>query len=272
LRILLTGRNGQVGAELERALAALGEVVATDRSTLNLQDPEDICKGVRAARPGVIVNAGAYTAVDKAETERAAATQVNALAPGVLGEEAKRAGALLVHYSTDYVFDGTKAAPYSEDDAPNPLGHYARTKLEGEHALAASGCRHLILRTSWVYGPRAANFYQLIARKAAANEPMRMVDDQTSVPTPAGFLAFYTRELLQRQVQGLIHLVPSGQATRFEFACEVARKMKSASKIEPARTAEFPSAAQRPAYSVLDNRRATALLGRALPGWRDLLP
>jgi dTDP-4-dehydrorhamnose reductase len=269
LRILLTGRNGQVGAELARTLEG---VVATDRESLNLALPAEIARAVREVKPDVILNAGAYTAVDKAEAERAAATQVNAVAPGVLGEEAKRAGALLVHYSTDYVFDGTKDAPYREDDAPNPLGHYARTKLEGERAVAASGCRHLILRTSWVYGPRAANFYQLIARKAAANEPMRMVDDQTSVPTPAGFLAQETAVLLKTDFSGILHLVPSGQATRYEFALEVSKRMGSASRIERAGTAEFPSAARRPAYSVLDNRRAAALLGRALPGWRELLP
>jgi dTDP-4-dehydrorhamnose reductase len=269
LRILLTGRNGQVGAELARTLEG---VVATDRSSLNLALPAEIVRVVREVKPDVILNPAAYTAVDKAEEERAAATQVNAVAPGVLGEEAKRAGALLVHYSTDYVFDGAKGAPYGEDDAPGPLSHYAHTKLEGERAVAASGCRHLILRTSWVYGPRAANFYQLIARKAAADEPMRMVDDQTSVPTPAGFLAFQTLDLIKRKAEGLLHLVPSGQATRFEFARAVAQKMQSSSKIEPARTAEFPSAARRPAYSVLDNRRAAALLGRALPGWRELLP
>ena len=269
MRILLTGRNGQVGAELERALEG---VVATDRQSLDLARSAEIVRVVRELKPDVILNAAAYTAVDKAETERAAATQVNAVAPGVLGEEARRAGALLVHYSTDYVFDGAKGAPYAEDDAPVPLSHYARTKLDGERAVAASGCRHLIVRTSWVYGPRAANFYQIIARKAAANEPMRMVDDQTSVPTPAGFLAQQTVALLKTDFSGTVHLVPSGEATRFEFASAVAKKMQSTSRIEPARTAEFPSAARRPGYSVLDNRRAAALLGRALPGWRDLLP
>jgi dTDP-4-dehydrorhamnose reductase len=269
LRVLLTGRSGQLGSELERLL---DEVVATDRATLDLEDNDAIRERVREVRPQVIVNAAAYTAVDRAESERELAMQVNAVAPGVLAEEAKRAGALLVHYSTDYVFDGAKRSPYTEDDAPNPLSHYARSKLEGERAVAASGCRYLTLRTSWVYGPRATNFYQIIRRKADAGEPMRMVDDQTSVPTPAAFLARQTRALLQADFSGLLHLVPSGHATRYEFALHVVKTTGSRSRVEPARSGEFPSAAARPAWSVLDNRRAAALLGGALPGWRELVP
>jgi dTDP-4-dehydrorhamnose reductase len=188
----------------------------------------------------------------------------------VLGEEAKRLGALLVHYSTDYVFDGEKRSPYTEDDAPNPISYYASTKLEGERAIAASGCRYLILRISWVYGPRASNFYQVIARKAAAGEAMRMVDDQTSVPTPSAFVAQYTPLLLQHD--GIVPLVPSGLATRYEFAREVVRAMQSGSKVERARTADFPTPARRPVYSVMDNRKATALLGAPLPDWKSLLP
>src|SRR5688500_1481120 len=142
----------------------MGEVIATDRTTLDLADSDVVRRVVRDTKPDVIVNAAAYTAVDKAEAERERAAQANAIAPGVLGEEAKRLGALLVHYSTDYVFDGNKRSPYTEDDAPNPLSHYARTKLDGERAITQSGSRHLILRTSWVYGPRAANFYRIILR------------------------------------------------------------------------------------------------------------
>jgi len=270
LRILLTGRNGQVGWELERALPALGELIATDRSTLDLSDADAIRRIVREAKPQLIVNAAAYTAVDRAETERDAAIQVNAVAPGVLAGEAKRLGALLVHYSTDYVFDGEKRSPYLENDRPNPISHYAFTKLEGERTVAASGCRHLILRTSWVYGPRASNFYQIIRRKAEANEAMRMVDDQTSVPTGSAFLATQTIALLRTMTEGLLHLVPSGQATRYEFAREVVTAGASRSAVEPARTADFPSSARRPVYSVLDNRRAAALLG-ALPAWKEVL-
>jgi dTDP-4-dehydrorhamnose reductase len=270
LRILLTGRSGQVGWELERALPALGELIATDRQALDLADAGVIRRTVREVKPELIVNAAAYTAVDRAEAERDAAIQVNAVAPGVLAQEAKRLGALLVHYSTDYVFDGEKRSPYVETDRPNPISHYAFTKLEGERAVASSGCRNLILRTSWVYGPRASNFFQIIRRKAEANETMRMVDDQTSVPTGSAFLATQTIALLRRGTEGLLHLVPSGQATRYEFAREVVTAGGSRSKVEPARTADFPSSARRPVYSVLDNRRAAALLG-ALPTWRDIL-
>ena len=271
MRILLTGRNGQVGWELERALPALGDLIATDHTGLNLENKDDVRRVVREVRPDLIVNAAAYTAVDKAESERERAMQVNAVAPGLFGDEAKRLGALLVHYSTDYVFGGEKRSPYTEDDTPNPVSHYAQTKLAGERAIAESGCRYLILRTSWVYGPRAANFYQVIARKAVAGESMRMVDDQTSVPTPSTFAAGYTLALLRKGASGVLHLVPSGKATRYEFAREVVKVMDSRSKVEPARTAEFPTPAQRPVYSALDNRKAAALLGGALPDWQSLL-
>jgi dTDP-4-dehydrorhamnose reductase len=271
LKILLTGRNGQIGWELERALPVLGEVVATDRKTLDLTDPDAIRRVVRAAKPGMIVNAAAYTAVDKAESERELATQVNGVAPGLFGEEAKRLGALLVHYSTDYVFDGEKRTPYTEDDQPGPLSHYAHTKLQGEKAIAGSGCRHLTLRTSWVYGPRASNFYQIIRRRAAAGEPMRMVNDQTSVPTTSAFVASHTTELLRVKAEGLLHLVPSGQATRYEFAYEVVRVLGSKSPVQAARSADFPTAARRPAYSVMSNAAAARLLGCDLPHWREML-
>ena len=271
MRILLTGRNGEVGWELGRALPRIGEVIATDRATLDLADSDAVRRMVRDIAPDVIVNAAAYTAVDKAEAERELAAVINAIAPAVLGEEARRLGALLLHYSTDYVFDGDKRSPYTEDDAPNPLNHYARTKLEGERAIATSGCRHLILRTSWVYGPRTRNFYRIIADKARANEPMRMVDDQTSVPTPSSLLAETTTYLMSKGTEGLLHLVPSGQATRYEFACEVVRVMGSRSPVGHARTEEFPAPARRPAYSVLDNRAAVSALGRALPSWQSAL-
>jgi len=268
LRILLTGRGGQVGAELARMLEG---VAATDRAALDLADAEAIRRVIRDIKPEVIINAAAYNAVDRAESEQELALRVNGAAPGVMAEEAKRLGALLVHYSTDYVFDGAKGSPYVEGDAPKPLSAYGNSKLEGEERVRASGCRHLILRTSWVYGPRAANFYQVIRRKAQAGEPMRMVDDQTSVPTSSTFLASHTAILLKAGATGLLHLVPSGQATRHEFACEVVRALRSASRVDPARTADFPTAARRPVYSVLDNRRVVDLLGRPLPDWRELL-
>ena len=268
MRILLTGRTGQVGWELERALQALGEVIATDRATLDLSNAEAIRKKLKEVKADIIVNAAAYTAVDQAESEPQLAMQVNGVAPGVLAEEAKRLGALLVHYSTDYVFDGTKPSPYLETDVPNPLSVYGRTKLSGERAVQASGCRHLILRTSWVYGPRGKNFYRTIAAKAVAGERLRVVDDQRGVPTTSRFLAEETIALLQKDANGLLHLVPSGATTWYGFAREIVRQKI---ELEPIKTSEFPTVARRPANSVLDNRKAVAILGRPLRDWQSLL-
>jgi dTDP-4-dehydrorhamnose reductase len=271
LKILLTGRSGQVGWELERALRPLGTVMATDRGTLDLASSDAIRRVVREVKPDLIVNAAAYTAVDKAESELGLALQINGLAPGVMAEEAKRLGALLVHYSSDYVFDGRKSAPYTEDDVPNPLGVYGRSKLEGDQRIRASGCRHLILRTSWVYGPRGKNFYLTIARKAAAGEALRVVNDQHGVPTTSGFLAESTVALLRKEATGLVNLVPSGETTWFDFAREIVRLAGSPSIVEPISTDQFPTAARRPGYSVLDKARVEKTLGRALPDWRSAL-
>lgn len=268
MKILLTGRDGQVGWELERALPALGEVVATDRNTLDLADSGAIRRVVREAKPEVIVNAAAYTAVDKAESEPEAAMRVNGTAPGVLAEEAKQLGALLVHYSTDYVFDGSKATPYTEDDSPHPVSAYGRTKLAGERAVQASGCRYLILRTSWVYGLRGKNFYRTIAAKAAAGERLRVVDDQRGVPTTSRFLAEGTVALLKKDATGLLHLVPSGETTWYGFAREIVGQKV---ELQPIKSGEFPSATHRPANSVLDNRKAASVLGRPFPDWQSLL-
>lgn len=272
MRVLLIGKNGQLGHELARSLpAVMEEVVATDRAQLELTDLDAVRRKIRDVRPSLIVNASAYNAVDRAEDESRLAMAVNAVAPGVLAEEAKRLDALLVHYSTDYVFDGGKRSPYVEEDAPAPLSAYGASKLAGERAVQSSASRYLLLRTSWVYGPRANNFYAVVKRKADSAEPMRMVDDQTSVPTPASFLAATTIALLDKDCAGLMHLVPSGVATRWEFAREIVRLSGSRSEVQPARTADFPSAARRPAYSAMSNARASAALGRALPDWRELL-
>ena len=271
MRILLTGRAGQVGWELEQALPLLGTVIATDRARLDLADAGAIQRKLREVKPDLIVNAAAYTAVDKAESEPGPAMQANGIAPGVMAEEAKRLGALLVHYSTDYVFDGTKALPYTEDDAPNPVSSYGKTKLAGERAVQASGCRHLILRTSWVYGPRGRNFYRTIAAKAAAGERLRVVADQHGVPTTSRFLAEETVALLRKDASGMLHLVPSGETTWHGFAQEILRQTGSTSDLEAIKTNEFKTAARRPANAVLDNRRAAAILGRPLPDWKSLL-
>ena len=261
MKVLLTGRNGQVGWELERQL---DDVVATDRNAIDLADPDRIRDFVRKTDPKVIINAAAYTAVDKAESEKDLAMRVNGIAPGILAEEAKRLGALLVHYSTDYVFDGKKQAPYVEDDKPNPLSAYGASKLEGEKRIRASGCRHLILRTSWVYAARGRNFFLTIKN---AGKPLRVVDDQRGVPTSSRFLAERTVSLIDGNAEGLLHLVPSGETTWYGFAREI---LGPKADLTPISTAEYPTAARRPANSVLDNARARKALG-ALPDWREVL-
>jgi dTDP-4-dehydrorhamnose reductase len=261
VKVLLTGRSGQVGWELERLLE---EVVATDRATLDLAG-EGIPAFVAKAKPEVIINAAAYTAVDKAESEKDLAMRVNGIAPGILAEQAKRLGALLVHYSTDYVFDGEKKSPYVEADETGPLNAYGESKLEGEKRIRASGCRHLILRTSWVYAPRGRNFFLTMKN---AKQPLRVVDDQRGVPTSSRFLAEYTLSLIRKNAEGLLHLVPSGETTWYGFARAI---LGEGAAITPIRSSEYPTPARRPANSVLDNRKAQALLGQPLPDWRAVL-
>ena len=271
MRILLTGRNGQVGWELERVLPAFGGLIATDRSTLDLAAPDGLRRRVRDLKPDVIVNAAAYTAVDKAESEPKLAMQINGVAPGVLAEEAKRLDALLVHYSTDYVFDGDKASPYLEDDAPNPINVYGRSKLEGEQRIAATGCRFLMLRTSWVYAPRGKNFFLTIARKVRAGEDLRVVDDQRGVPTEAKFLAETTVAMLGANTEGLFHLVPRGDTTWHGFATQIAQRLGSGRPIQAIGSSDYPTPARRPTNSVLDNRKLSRVLARPLPAWPSLL-
>jgi dTDP-4-dehydrorhamnose reductase len=276
LRILLTGRNGQVGWELERQLPSLGEVIATDRSTLDLADPDAIRRAVREAKPDVIVNAAAYTAVDKAESEPELAVAINARAPEIFAEEAKRTGALLVHFSTDYVFDGLKRAPYAEDDLPNPLSVYGRSKLEGERCILSSGCRTLVLRTSWVYAPRARNFLLAIARKVAAGEPLRVVNDQRGVPNSASFLAASTARVLRRLVEAplplpLYHLSAVGSATWHDFAVRIVARLKPGTPVAAVSTRDYGLLAARPAYAVLDAARLSSDAQLVMPSWEELV-
>lgn len=272
MRILLTGASGQVGWELARRLPELGELVATDRASLDLADAAAIRRVLRDVKPGLVINAAAYTAVDRAESEPGLAHAVNATAPAVLAEEAKRLGALLVHYSTDYVFDGEKRSPYTEDDAPHPLNAYGRTKLAGEEAVRASGCRYLLLRASWVYAERGRNFLLAIARKARAGEPLRVVDDQTGVPTSAAFLAETTVRILGRaeHPEGLYHLAPTGSTTWCGFARAIVERLGVNATVTPIRTADYPTPARRPAYSVLDSSRARAAFGLPAADWREV--
>lgn len=270
MRILLTGRNGQVGWELEHALPAVGEVIATDRTNLNLEISEAVREVVREVKPQVIVNAAAYTAVDRAESDYDLAMWVNGIAPGVLGQEATRLGALLVHYSTDYVFDGEASSAYIETDAPNPVNAYGRTKLEGEKRIVASGCRYLILRTSWVYAPRGRNFFVTIAKKLQAREDLRVVNDQYGVPTEAKFVADITEALLRDATEGIFHVVPSGSTTWHGFASEIAKRLGSNELIQPIASHEYPTPARRPRNSVLNNTQLVRRLG-VFPDWRSFL-
>jgi dTDP-4-dehydrorhamnose reductase len=274
--ILVTGAQGQMGFELARLLVPLGEVVATDRSQLDLADPDAIVAAMRGARPAVVVNAGAYTAVDRAETEGALALAVNGRAPGILAEEAKRLGALLVHYSTDYVFDGTRTTPYPEDAPTAPQNAYGASKLAGERAIAATGARALVLRTSWVYGMRGKNFLLTIRRLAAERDELSIVADQIGVPNWCRTLAEATVRILGAGLSsaaeraGLYHLSSTGQASWHEFACAIVGEAPRPT-IKAIKTVDYPTPARRPAYGVLATARFEAAFGFALPHWRDAL-
>ena len=272
MKVLLTGRNGQVGYELEHALAPLGEVIALDRARLDLSDPAAIQRVVRDARPEVIVNAAAYTAVDRAESEHALASAINGVAPGVFAEEARRCGALLVHYSTDYVFDGEKNAPYLDDDAANPINVYGKTKLEGERAIAGSGCRHLILRTSWVYGPRGHNFLKTVLRLARERSDLRMVDDQVGAPTSSAAIARATVEMLGHAgPEGLFHMTASGETSWRGFAEAIVARNHLQVRVAGIPSEEYPTPARRPRNSRLDNSKLKNAYGLTLGSWEHQL-
>ena len=272
MKVLLAGRNGQVGYELERALAPLGEVIALDRARLDLSDAAAIRQVVRDARPEVIVNAAAYTAVDRAESESALASAVNGVAPGIFAEEARRCGALLVHYSTDYVFDGEKKKPYVEDDAASPINAYGKTKLEGERAIQASGCRHLILRTSWVYGPRGHNFLRTVLRLARERSELRMVDDQIGAPTSSAAIALATVEMLGRAgPEGLFHMTASGETSWRGFAEAIVTSNHLQVRVAGIPSQEYPTPARRPRNSRLDNGKLKSAYGLTLGSWEHQL-
>jgi dTDP-4-dehydrorhamnose reductase len=271
LRILLTGATGQVGWELRRTLAPLGEVKFFDRFGLDLADTPPLVATVRALQPEVIVNAAAYTAVDKAESERDLAFAVNATAPRVLAEEAKRIGALLVHYSTDYVFDGEKDSPYVEDDPTHPLSVYGESKLAGEQAIERSGCRHLTLRTSWVYGPRGRNFYLTMLRLAKERPELKVVDDQVGAPTSSLEIARATAALLAKGAHGLYHMSAAGETTWCGFARAILKRAGIATPVAAIRTEDYPTPAKRPRNSRLDCSKLRRETGVALAGWEEAL-
>lgn len=270
MNILLTGRNGQVGSELAALLQPLGNVQATDRTQLDLGALDAIPRVLRDAKPDVIVNCAAYTAVDKAEGEEALAMRINGEAPGVMAEEAKRLGALLVHYSTDYVFDGRSERPYVEDDASAPLGAYGRSKLEGEKRIRASGCRHLIMRTAWVYG-QGGNFVRAILRQASQGNALRVVNDQFGAPTWARDIAAVTAKLIGKRAQGTFHVSAAGIANWHDVALEVLRVAQLTVDVRPVSTVEYGARAPRPRYSVLDNRKLAAAGIAPIADWRERL-
>ena len=283
-RFLITGANGQLGFELQRALAPLGEVVAFARADCDLSNADSIRAAVRSPKPDVIFNAGAYTAVDKAESEPDLAHAINATAPGVIGEEAAKIGALVIHYSTDYVFDGTKVEAYLETDIPNPLGVYGMTKLAGEQALAASGSMHLIFRTSWVYGLNGKNFIKTILRLASERAELKIVADQFGAPTGAALLADVSAHVASRYLRegadsfpfGLYHLTASGETSWHELARHIVAKATAADwkllaapdRILPITTSQYPTPAARPANSRLHTSKFREAFGIQLPDWR----
>ena len=274
MRILLTGRTGQVGSALERALAPVGAVIAVDRSGLDLRDIDAIGKKIREFNPSIIVNAAAYTAVDRAEIERESAFAVNAAAVGILAEEAKKSGALLIHFSTDYVFNGEKASPYVETDSPNPLNVYGRSKLEGERAVAASGCRHFILRTSWVYAPGGRNFVRAILAAAKTKPELKVVNDQHGAPTSSGAIAAAVARILTdagalQKPGGVYHLSAAGETTWYGFALELLSMKGLTTPVMGISTAEYGAPARRPKNSLLDNTKMLRTFGLALADWRE---
>lgn len=280
LRVLVTGRNGQVGAELAQALTPWAEVHALSREELDLASDDSIRAAVERLHPQLIVNAAAYTAVDKAESEPELAQRINADAVATLAAAARATGAAVIHYSTDYVFDGTLDRPYRETDTTHPLSVYGRTKLAGEQALAAAGIPYLVLRTSWVYGPRGKNFLRTILALAAQRPELRIVADQTGAPTWARDIAHATRTIAAQwmdapatlqQRSGLYHLTAAGATSWFGFAEAALANRPATAKLTPIATAEYPTAAARPLNSRLDCDKLERAFGVRLPDWRRSL-
>jgi dTDP-4-dehydrorhamnose reductase len=285
VKVLLFGKGGQVGWELQRSLQTLGELIAvdfdsTDRSG-DFSRPDEVARTVREVRPDIIVNAAAHTAVDKAESEPDFARTLNATAPGAIAREAAACGAWLMHYSTDYVFDGSGSAPWTEDAPTGPLSVYGRTKLEGEQAIRESGCRHIIFRTSWVYAARGGNFAKTMLRLAQEREALSVVDDQHGAPTGADLLADLTvhalrTALVRPDVAGTYHAVPRGETTWHGYATHVIDFARAAGlpvkvradAIAPVPTTAFPTPARRPANSRMNTTRLQRTFGVALPDWR----
>jgi dTDP-4-dehydrorhamnose reductase len=284
VRLLVTGANGQVGWELRRSLGGVGDMLAMDRTACDLSRPRDLPGIIREARPDVIVNAAAYTSVDRAEKEEELATVVNGTAVGVIAEEARRLGALLIHYSTDYVFDGAKDRPYTEDDLPRPINAYGRSKLAGERAIAQSGSEYLILRTCWVFAARGHNFLLTILRLAQEREELAIVADQIGAPTWARLIAQATAHLVQctcRERAGadftseILHVISGGSTSWYGFAeaildqAMVRGLLRNRPKLRPISSSEYPLPAARPKNSRLAGGRVRERFGVTLPDWQQ---
>lgn len=279
-KIMLIGKNGQIGWELQRILSELGELVALGSQQLDLSNPDQIRKWMREIKPSLIINAAAYTAVDRAEEEPEIPMSVNGVAPGILAEEAKRIGSFIVHYSTDYVFDGAKTIPYTEEDIPNPLNVYGKTKLAGELAIKAVGVPNLILRTSWVYGIRGKNFLLTILKLLdSKREELRIVDDQIGAPTWCRMIAEATVQIILEnsatieEKSSIYHLTAGGQTSWCGFASEIMkhslRFTPYTTRLTPIQTSEYPTPARRPVYSVLCNDKLKANFSITLPSWEQ---
>jgi dTDP-4-dehydrorhamnose reductase len=297
LRLLITGANGQVGWHLQRALAPLGEVLAIDVEQVDLTDLDAITRTVREFAPNIVANAAAYTAVDKAESEPDLARAINVAAPARIAQDCARSGALLIHYSTDYVYDGTKSSAYDESDATGPLSVYGRTKLEGDQAIIASGCAHIILRTTWVYDIRGKNFLRTVLRLAREKEKLRMVGDQVGAPTWARGLAESTTIILAKLLErrnvtgawnsGLFHLTAAGRTSWAGFAQAILEDYEAlldwaadtgefggplkAKRVVEITSEQYQTPARRPRNSVLSNAKVLAAFGIVMPDWRSQL-
>ncbi len=287
-RILIIGANGQVGRELTSSCASLGDVIVSTRSSKNaqidLKDSDSIRSTIQELQPNIVINAAAYTAVDKAEEEIELAMLVNAVAPGVLAEEVKHINALLIHYSTDYVFDGTKGIPYTEKDQPNPINVYGKSKLEGDCAIDQVSANSIVLRTSWVYSTHGSNFMNTMLRLANEREELNVVDDQVGCPTSAKYIAEITKSILKHKLESknndledwesVYNLSTTTPTTWYEFAKQIiyngrVRQLCNDIKIRPIPTSDYPTAAARPLYSVLSNDKLLYKLNLSEVSWKD---
>ena len=286
MKILLLGKDGQVGYELQRTLAPLGDVIALGRKDLDLLNTSLLRQTIRETKPGLLINAAAYTAVDKAEEEQELAAAINTTAPAVMAEEAKKLGVGIIHFSTDYVFDGTKNTPYLESDKTNPINVYGKTKLEGETSIQALGVPHFIFRTSWVYALRGKNFLLTILRLAHERDKLTIVDDQTGSPTWSRMIAEITSQIVSQGISdptqflkeytGIYHLTSSGQTTWCQFAktildLDLNKNQQTCKAVFPISTSEYPTPAARPQYSVLDNKKQKQAFQVSLPTWDKAL-